>query len=388
MKLKRFIVPAFLAASLGLAACGGGGGAGNASSPTAAAPTGGAAPSAPATSAAPSAPATSAAPADLSGKVAAGGSSAQQVAQQVWRTAFSQTNPNVTITYDPVGSGTGLTNFTSGAYKFAGSDLPMDAPTTAQAKSQCGGDAVEFPVYISPIAVAYHLNGVTSLNLDADTVAKIFDGNITKWNDPAIAHLNPGAHLPDVNITAIHRSDSSGTTWNFTDYLHKAAPSAWTHAANTDWPTTKGESAMGTSGVAGAAEGGNGTIAYIDDSGVHGTKLSVAKIKVGSHFVTLSAAGAAAALESSPQVSGTPATILTFNLNRTTTNPSMYPIFMASNAVACASYSDASTTAIMKAWLTYVISADGQKAAAANAFSAPLPASVAAKELAIVNMMG
>lgn len=382
MKLKRFIVPAVLAASVGLAACGGSGSGSGDSSPSGAAPAGSA------SSSAPSAPATSAAAADLSGKIAAGGSSAQQVAQQVWRAGFGQSNPNVTITYDSVGSGTGQTNFTSGAYKFAGSDSAMDDPTVAKAKSQCGGDPIEFPVYISPIDVAYNLQGVKSLNLDADTIAKIFAGKITKWNDPAIAKLNSGVSLPSTAIAPVHRSDSSGTTFNFTDYLSKAAPKEWKNEASTDWPTTKGESAEGTSGVVGAAEGGNGTIAYVDDSGVHGTKLSVAKIKVGSSYVAPSAAGAAADLAVSKQISGTPSSIMTYELNRTTTDPKNYPIFMASYEIACQSYSDSATTSIVKAWLSYITSANGQKAAAANAYSAPLPSAVAAKEQAIINQMG
>jgi phosphate transport system substrate-binding protein len=374
VKLKRFIVPAVLAASFGLAACGGNAEAG---SPATGDATAGA-----------SSTTTDPAPADLTGKIAAGGSSAQQVAQQVWRAGFSQQYPKVTITYDPVGSGTGQQNFVTGAYTFAGSDSVMDDATVAKAKSQCSGDPIEFPVYISPIAVAYHLDGVTSLNLDAETTAGIFAGQIARWNDPAIAKLNPGANLPNTEITPVHRSDSSGTTWNFTDYLHRAAPKVWKNTADTDWPSTKGESAEGTSGVVGAAQGGNGTIAYIDESGVRNTKLKVARIKVGPKFVAPSADGAAAALASSKQVSGTASSILTFNLNRTTTDPDEYPIFMASNVIACQAYDDPSTTAIVKAWLAHVISADGQKAAAANAYSAPLPSAIVAKEQAIVDRMG
>ncbi|QGN33744.1 phosphate ABC transporter substrate-binding protein PstS [Microlunatus sp. Gsoil 973] len=381
MKLKRLIIPAVLAASFGLAACGGNAEAGTGTTPTGATPTGTA-------TAGQSSPATNSAPTELSGKIAAGGSSAQQVAQQVWRAGFSQQYPDVTISYDPVGSGTGQENFVSGAYTFAGSDSVLDDATVAKANSQCGGDPIEFPVYVSPIAVAYHLDGVTSLNLDAETVAKIFSGRTTRWNDPAITRLNAGVNLPNTTITPVHRSDSSGTTWNFTDYLHQAAPKAWKSAADTDWPSTKGESAEGTSGVVGAAQGGNGTIAYIDDSGVRSTKLSVAKIKVGPKFVAPSAEGAAAALASSEQIDGTASSILTFNLNRTTTDPGEYPIFMASNVIACQSYDDPTTTAIIKAWLSHVISADGQKAAAANAYSAPLPSEIVAKEQAIVDQMG
>lgn len=376
MKFKRIIIPAIFAAAVGLSACGGGGN--NAS--------GGAPSSSGSDGSSPSSAASS--PADLTGKIAAGGSSAQEKAQEAWRAGFGQSNPNVTITYDAVGSGTGQQNFVSGAYQFAGSDSPMDDPTLAKAKSQCGADPIEFPVYISPIDVAFNLKGVKSLNLDADTVAKIFSDKITKWNDPAIAALNKGTSLPSTAISPVHRSDSSGTTFNFTDYLSKAAPKSWKHPADTDWPSTKGESAEGTSGVVGSVQGGNGTIAYVDDSAVKGTKLGVAKIKVGSHFVAPSPDGASADLASSKQVSGTPDTVMTYNLDRTTTDPKKYPIFMASYEIACPSYKDATTTAIVKAWLSYIISENGQKAAAANAYSAPLPSAIASKEQAIINQMG
>jgi phosphate transport system substrate-binding protein len=324
----------------------------------------------------------------LSGTVAGGGSSAQEKAQESWRAGFGQSNSGVTLTYDAVGSGTGRSNFISGAYKYAGSDSAMSADELSQASKTCGGDPVEFPVFISPIDVAFNLKGVTDLNLDAKTVAGIFKGDIKTWDDPAIKALNPDAKLPSTAISPVHRSDSSGTTDNFTDYLHQAAPSVWTNDHSSDWPTTSGESAEGTSGVVGAVQGGNGTIGYIDDSGVEGTKLSVAKIKVGDTYVAPSADGAAAGLAASELATGTPATVMQYNVNRTTTDPKTYPIFMASYEIACQSYSDANTAAVVKAFLTYITSADGQKAAAANAYSAPLPTDVASKEAAIIAKIG
>ena len=370
--LRRAVVPgvAALAVAASLAACG----SSNNSADNAGGADGGAG--------------NSASSGSLSGTVAGGGSSAQEKAQESWRAGFGQSNSGVTLTYDSVGSGTGQTNFISGAYKYAGSDSAMDDATLAKAKQTCGGDPIEIPVFISPIDVAFNLKGVTSLNLDADTIAKIFTGKITKWDDPAIAALNDGVKLPSTAITPVHRSDASGTTWNFTDYLNKAAPSEWSSAANTAWPSTKGESAEGTSGVVGAVQAGDGTIAYIDDSGVQGTKLGVAKIKVGDSYVAPSADGAANDLAASEVVSGSPETVMAYNLNRTTTDAKNYPIFMASYEIACQSYSDANTAAIVKAFLTYITSADGQKAAAANAYSAPLPSDVASKEATIIAKIG
>ena len=128
------------------------------------------------------------------------------------------------MNYDPVGSGTGRENFISGAFAFAGSDsaLSTDEGELDAANERCGGDVVEVPAYISPIAVIFNLPGVDELNLKPETIAMIFDGKITKWNDEAIAADNPDADLPDTAITPVHRSDDSGTTGNFTDYLSKA----------------------------------------------------------------------------------------------------------------------------------------------------------------------
>ncbi|HWU32614.1 MAG TPA: phosphate ABC transporter substrate-binding protein PstS [Marmoricola sp.] len=323
--------------------------------------------------------------AGLSGSVTGGGSSAQKQAQGAWTSGFNATSPNAKITYNSVGSGTGKSNFTSGAYLFAGSDSAMNATTLAAAKQQCGADPLEFPVFISPIDVVYNLPGVSNLQLSPITIAKIFAGKIAAWNDNAIKADNPGVTLPSTKITVVHRSDGSGTTNNFTDYLNKAAPSVWTTAADDNWPTTNGANGAGTSGVVTTTEGTTGAIAYADDSGVHGSSLSVAKIKVGNTYVAPSASGAANDLASSTLVSGLPASVMQYSLDRTTTDPSSYPIFMASYEIACPSYKDSNTAAIVKGYLNYIISVDGQKAAAANAYSAPLPRAIATKEQALVN---
>lgn len=324
----------------------------------------------------------------LSGTVAGGGSSAQETAQEAWRAGFGQDNPDVKLSYDAVGSGTGRENFISGSYKYAGSDSAMTSDELSAAAKTCGGDPVQVPVFISPVDVTFNLSGVDSLNLDAETIGSIFAGDITTWDDPAIAQQNPDADLPSTKISPVHRSDSSGTTDNFTDYLYQASNGTWKTEHSSDWPTTEGESAEGTSGVIGAIQGGDGTIGYADDSAVQGTKLGVVSLKVGSEYVAPSAEGASAGLAASELASGTPETVMQYNINRTTTDPSTYPLFLASYEIACQSYDDQATADIVKGFLTYMISEGGQKAAAANAFSAVLPADVASKAQTIVDKIG
>jgi phosphate transport system substrate-binding protein len=322
----------------------------------------------------------------LSGTVAAGGSSAQEKAQEAWRAGFGANNSGATITYDPVGSGTGRDNFYSGAYKFAGSDSAIPAADMSKGKSACGGsDPIEVPVFISPIDIAFNLQGVDKLNLDAATVAKIFNGTIKKWNDPAIAQQNSGVTLPDTAISPVHRSDSSGTTDNFTDWLYQASGGAWKTPHSSDWPVQTGESAEGTSGVVGALQDGQGTIGYADDSAVASTKLGKVSVKVGSQYVAPSADGAAAGLAASKVADGAGDTQLVYSINRTSTDPSVYPVFLASYFIACPTYSDKATADIVKGFGKYIVSADGQKAAAANAMSAPLPSDISDKATAILD---
>jgi phosphate transport system substrate-binding protein len=321
----------------------------------------------------------------LSGELAGGGSSAQDSAQQAWRSGFQSENPDVTITYDPVGSGGGRESFNSGAYAFAGSDsyLTDDEGELSGAKKRCGGeDPVEVPVYVSPIAVIYNLPGVDKLNLDAKTTAMIFAGKITTWDDPAIAALNDGVDLPSTAISPVHRSDDSGTTQNFTDYLNKAGEGAWSYDPDGVWPIKGGEAAEGTSGLVAAVKGGEGTIGYADESQAQG--LGIASIKVGDEFTAPSAEGAAKALAVSKPAPTATDTMLTYDIDRTTTESGAYPVLLTSYLIACQHYDDAGQADLVKAFASYVVSDEGQQAAAQQAGSAPLDPSIASKAQEIV----
>ncbi|MCW2772390.1 MAG: phosphate transporter substrate-binding protein [Nocardioides sp.] len=321
----------------------------------------------------------------LSGSIAGGGASSQDSAQQAWRAAFQGDNPDVTITYDPVGSGAGRESFENGAYVFAGTDsyITDDEGELTKAKDRCGSDPIEVPVYVSPIAVAFNLSGVDSLNLDATTIAGIFDGKVTKWNDPAIAALNDGVDLPDTTITPVHRSDDSGTTANFTDYLSKAAGGSWSYPADDTWPIKGGEAAEGTSGVVAAIKAGDGTIGYADESQVGG--LGLASIQVGDSFNPPTAEGAAKVLALSKPAPGRAATDMAIDIDRTTTEADAYPLLLTSYLLACQTYDDAGTADLVKGFLTYILSEEGQQAAADQAGSAPLDTTLASKATDIVS---
>jgi phosphate transport system substrate-binding protein len=327
-----------------------------------------------------------------SGTIAGAGSSAQQAAQEAWKANFESANSGATVSYDPIGSGGGRDQFIAGgATAFAGSDSPFDSDELPNATQRCqsgGGDLVQIPVYISPIAIVYNLSGVDSLQLSPDVTAKIFKGEITKWNDPAIAADNPGADLPDTDITPVHRSDESGTTANFTDYLHEAAPSVWTDEPDSNWPLQGGEAGAQTSGMVQAVKAGEGTIGYADAS--QAQDLGVAKVKVGNTYVAPSADGAAADLEASqkdPELSQGQ-NVFAYKVDRTSTDPSTYPVLLVSYLMGCTKYDSADTTSTVKAYFDYVISSDGQQAAAQNAGSAPLPAGIAKGDQTAVSAIG
>ena len=307
----------------------------------------------------------------LDGTLNGAGSSAQQAAMQAWTASFSSQQSGVTVNYDPVGSGGGRDQFLSGGTDFAGSDAALSDDEVTKARSRCGGAGYfELPDYISPIAVVYNLPGVKDLQLSPDTAAKIFSGTITTWNDPAIKADNPKANLPSTKITPVHRSDDSGTTKNFTDWLHQTAPSVWTNDAGGTWPLSGGEAGAQTSGLVAAVKGGEGTIGYADDSQAGG--MGVAKIKVGSEFVAPSAEGAAKVVGSSKDVSGRSQYDHALSLNRTTTDPSEYPLVLVSYHIGCLQYSDANKADLMKAFFGFVVSKQGQQAAASSAGSAPI----------------
>jgi len=319
----------------------------------------------------PGTPAASEGP-TLTGTLAGAGSSAQTSAIEAWTAGFQTANDGVTINYDPVGSGGGRDQFTAGGVDFAGSDRAMKPEELTEAAKRCapGAKVVDLPLYISPIAVAFNLEGVDKLNLKPATIAKIFNQKITNWNDPAIKADNPDATLPDLKITPVNRSDDSGTTENFTDFLAVTAKADWPYEADGEWPVKGGEAANGTSGVVQAITAGNGAIGYADASQV--ADLGKVAVGVGSEFVEYTPEAAAAVVEGSPREEGRMEGDIVIEIARDTTSAEEYPVVLVSYSLACTKYTDAAKGELVKAFLTYVASEEGQNAAAENAGSAPI----------------
>jgi len=308
----------------------------------------------------------------VSGTIAGAGASSQQAAMQAWIAGFTAVAPDATVNYDPSGSGAGRDQFIANAVAFAGSDAALDEEELPQAQERCGGpdNVIQMPTYISPIAVVYNLEGVDNLQLSAATMAKIFNRQITTWNDPAIAADNPGATLPATPITPVNRSDESGTTENFTEYLAAAAGADWPHEPSGDWPVQGGEAAQGTSGVISAVQGGQGTIGYADAS--QAGELGTVAVGVGGEFVEPTPEAAAAVVENSPRVEGQGQYNFAVELRRDTAESGNYPIVLVSYEIACTQYPDEPQAGLVQAFLGYVISEEGQQAAAEAAGSAPI----------------
>jgi phosphate transport system substrate-binding protein len=319
---------------------------------------------------------------DLSGQIAGAGATSQEAAQEAWIAEFENENSGATISYDAVGSGGGREQFIAGGVAYAGSDAALEEEEgeLKKALDRCKtGQLIEVPAYVSPIAIIYNLEGVESLQLSPETLAKIFNQEIESWDDPAIAKDNPGVELPDTRITPVNRSDESGTTENFTDYLSQVVPSVWTHEVSGDWPVKGGEAAQGTSGVVEAVSAGDGAIGYADAS--QAGELGVAKIEVGSEFVEPTPDAAAKILEESSedQALAKGPYMFPFELDRKTESQGTYPIVLVSYLIACTKYDSADEAALVKGFLEYAIGSEGQEVAAENAGSAPLSASLSEK---------
>ncbi len=214
----------------------------------------------------------------VSGTLNASGSTFQTNFQQTAIASFKSVQSGMTVNYGSGGSGKGRTDLASGTVNFAGSDSPIPSKEASNFKGK--PTVLYFPVQIGPIAMAYNLSGVTNLKLDATVLAGMFQGKIKTWDDPAIKALNSGVSLPSSPITLVVRSDSSGTTANFSQFLVDAAGSAWTLGTSSiiTWPSTA-HAANGGSGVADAIKTTPDAIGYVDDSTAKAAGLSAASIK-------------------------------------------------------------------------------------------------------------
>jgi phosphate transport system substrate-binding protein len=289
---------------------------------------------------------------------------------------YSIKYPQVTINYQSVGSGAGIQQFIKKTVDFGASDVPMGGNDIQSA----GGAEMltQIPTTLGVISVAFNISGVSALNLDADTLAGIYLGKIKRWNDPLLTALNSGTNLPNKAITVVHRSDGSGTTFHFTDYLSKVSVE-WKNrvgnAKSVPWPT--GVGASGNQAVAQAVSSTDGSIGYVELAYVVQTGMKQAALKnAKGKFVQASVDGATAAAGTNNNVSPG---------NYSITNAACdacYPIAGFSWAMLYTSYSDQDKGKAVVNLFKWLVT-DGQTEGKDLQY-APLPSAV--QQLALTNL--
>ena len=316
---------------------------------------------------------------NLSGTLNGSGSSFQLSFQQAAIQAFKSVQSGLTVNYGGGGSGKGRTDLASGTVNFAGSDSTIPDKEKANFK---GKTVLYFPVVIGPITLSYNLSGVSNLKLDAPVIAGIFSGKIKTWNDPAIKSLNSGVSLPSTSITLAVRSDSSGTTANFSKFLVEAAGSAWTLGTSSTikWPSTA-RAGNGNGGIAQIVKSTPGAIGYVDyaDAKAAGLTFASVKNKAGSYIAPSLDSATAAAQNATVKPD------LTFSC-LWQPGAQSYPITYQSWDLVFQSQSSTSTAANLKGYIGYLIG-DGQKLLSSLNY-APLPSNIQQQAQAQLSKIG
>ena len=294
-------------------------------------------------------------------EVTAEGSTAQQNAIAVFNQVWGQVCEGKNLSYNPTGSGAGREQFIAKQVDFAGSDSPLADEQIQQAADRCGGNpAWHLPLVFGPIAMAYNIEGVDKLVLNGDVLGRIFQGQVTKWNDPAIAGLNAGATLPDTVITPIYRSDSSGTTDNFQKYLTAAAPQSWTKGAGSEFQGGAGEGAQKSAGVVQAVQATPGSIGYVEKGFAEQAGVPFAQIDSGAGAVELTDESAGKSINAATFAGTGEDLVLDLNSLYGTKEAGAYPLVLATYEIVCSKGYDAETAEAVKSFLT-VAASQGQE---------------------------
>jgi len=285
-------------------------------------------------------------------------------------------------------SGAGINEFVGNQTDFGGSDVALSSDEHGKAQQRCGSAAWDLPTVFGPIAVTYNVNGVTSLNLDGPTVAKVFNGTTTTWNDPAIAALNPGTALPALPIHVVFRSDQSGTTDNFQKYLDAASDNAWGKGTGKTFNGGIGEGAKGNDGTSAAIKNTPGSITYNEWSFAQAQKLNIARIvtSAGPEPVSISADSVGKTIAAA-QIKGQGNDLVLDTVSfYKPTQPGAYPIVLATYEIVCSKYPDSQVGTAVKAFLQATIG-PGQNGLADNGY-VPIPASFKSRLSAAVTAIG
>jgi phosphate transport system substrate-binding protein len=311
-----------------------------------------------------------------SGTLNAAGSTAQQNAISQFTKDYQQKCTGVTVNYNGNGSGAGVTSFIQKQADFAGSDYALSSTQATQVTTagRCGttGKAVNIPAIAGAIAFVYNIpNVTTSLNLSAKNLAAIFDGTITTWNDAAIAKDNPGVTLPSTKIQPFFRSDTSGTSYNASNYLNALGGFA---TPNKAWPGKAGQGVAKSSGVAAKVKATPGAIGYVEYSYATEDNLTFANVSnAAGSFIKLTQANAATFIAQAKISQSGSDTKLAFDYQYSAADA--YPADLVTYEIACGTGNDSTQLPLIKGFLNYVVSNTAQSELTALGY-VPLPAPV------------
>ena len=291
---------------------------------------------------------------DCGGKQAltASGSTAQANAMTRFIKAYENACPGHTLTYTSNGSGAGVSQFLAGQTDFGGSDSPLAGDEYTKAQQRCGSDAWNLPVVFGPLAITYNLEAVNQLTLDGPTLAKIFNGKITRWDDPAIKALN-SAEMPSEPIHVVYRSDASGTTDNFQLYLDAASNGTWGKGTGKVFNGGVGQGAAGNEGTSAMVKNNEGAISYNEYSFAQQQRLFAARIvtSAGTDPVAISRDTVGKAIAGTTIAGQGNNLVLNISSIYNPTQPGIYPIMLASYELVCSKYSDGQTATAVRAFL-------------------------------------
>lgn len=319
--------------------------------------------------------------------VSAEGSSAQKNAMDVFARDYGLKCEGQNLNYTKSGSGKGVAAFTAGQIDFGGSDSPLDEEDgeVAKAAQRCQGNpAWNIPMVFGPVALSYNVPGVPDLTLNAEVTAKIYQGQIKKWDDPAIKALNPTAQLPSIDIVPFYRSDESGTSDNFQKYLKTAGNGAWTKDGKQfQAGPGVGQGREGSDQVAQSVKGTPGGLTYVEWSFPKNLGLGIAKVDSGAGPVELNTANVGKAIEDA-KIEGQ-GHDLRVDLDSIYGNkaPGVYPIVLNTYEIVCSKGYDPETAKSVKALLTVAANADAAQLEQAG--YVPLPQGFKTKVLDAVN---
>ena len=297
------------------------------------------------------------------GQLVAEGATSQANAMDYFGSRYAEAVPGANLAYNATGSGSGIKNFIGNQAVFAGSDsaLKEDKGEVEKARERCSGnDAWHLPMVIGPVAVAFNLDSVEDLNLTVDNLVEIFDGTITKWNDPKIAENNEGAELPDQDISVIYRSDESGTSDNFQKFLSAASDGKW-EGEGKAFPQNVGAGANGSTAVAEQVKATSGAVTYVEAGYAHDLDLGVANIDFGSGAVELNNESVNKALANVQFKSEGHDLVVDSKSLFASNNEGAYPLVLTTYEIVCSKGYDETTKNMVKDFLTIVLESQDEE---------------------------